>query len=54
MTGCEEKTVGREPQLREDLSAKAEESPPLETVTRERLLKTRQAGKRLSECYGDL
>jgi hypothetical protein len=29
---------------------KAEESPMLEAVARERLLKTQQAGKRLSRC----
>jgi hypothetical protein len=39
------KTVGREPQFREDLSAEAEESPLLEAVTREQLVKTQQAGK---------
>jgi hypothetical protein len=42
--GCEERTWGRE----------AEESPVLEAVARERLVKTQQAGKRLSGCYGDL
>jgi hypothetical protein len=31
-----------------------EESPLLETVARERLLKTQQAGKRLTGCRGDL
>jgi hypothetical protein len=39
------RTVEREPQYRQDLSAEAEESPLLETVTRERLVKTQQAGK---------
>jgi hypothetical protein len=38
-------TAGREPPFREDLSMEAEESPLLETVTRERLVKTWQAGK---------
>jgi hypothetical protein len=32
----------------------AEESPPLETIAREQLLRTKQAGKRLSRCCGDL
>jgi hypothetical protein len=32
----------------------AEESPLLEAVARGMLLKTQQAGKRLSGCYGDL
>jgi hypothetical protein len=32
----------------------AEESPLLEAVARERLLKTQQAGNRLSGCCGDL
>jgi hypothetical protein len=40
---CEERTSARE----------AEESPLLEAVARERLLKTHQAGK-LSGCCGDL
>jgi hypothetical protein len=40
-------TVGREPPFRDDLSAKAEESPLLEAVTRERLVKTQQAAKYL-------
>jgi hypothetical protein len=40
---------------REDLNTEAEESPLLEAVTRERLVKTQQAGwKRLSGCCGDL
>jgi hypothetical protein len=39
---------------REDLSAEAEESILLEAVTRERLVKTQQAGKSLSWCRGDL
>jgi hypothetical protein len=38
-------SVGREPPLREDLSTEAEESPLLEAVTRERLVKTQRAGK---------
>jgi hypothetical protein len=33
---------------------KAEESPLRETVARERLMKTQQAGKGLSGCCGDL
>jgi hypothetical protein len=37
-----------------DVSAGAEESPLLEAVARERLLKTQQARKRLSGCCGDL
>jgi hypothetical protein len=41
------KRVGREPPFREDFSAEAEESPPLEAVTREQLVKTLQAGKNL-------
>jgi hypothetical protein len=32
----------------------AEESPLLEAVARERLLKTQQAGERLSGCCDDL
>jgi hypothetical protein len=32
----------------------AEESPLLEAVVRERLLKAQRAGKRLSGCCGDL
>jgi hypothetical protein len=32
----------------------AEEFPLLEAVARERLMKTQQAGKRLSGCCGDL
>jgi hypothetical protein len=36
------------------LSAEAEESPLLEEVSRERLMKTQNSGKRLSGCYGDL
>jgi hypothetical protein len=32
----------------------AEESALLEAVARERLMKTKQAGKRLSGCCGDL
>jgi hypothetical protein len=34
--------------LREDLNTEAEESPLLEAVTRERLMKTQQAGKPLA------
>jgi hypothetical protein len=40
-------SVGREPTLTEDISTKAEESPLLEAVTREQLVKTQQAGKDL-------
>jgi hypothetical protein len=43
-----EKSVRRELPFREDLSAEAEESPLLEAVTRERLVKTQQAVKDLS------
>jgi hypothetical protein len=32
----------------------AEESPLLEVVARESLMKTQKAGKGLSECCGDL
>jgi hypothetical protein len=39
------KSVGWEPPFRENLSAEAEESPLLEVVTREHLVKTQQAGK---------
>jgi hypothetical protein len=46
------RTVGREPPFREDLSAEAEESPLLEAVTRERLVKT-VGWKRFSGCCGD-
>jgi hypothetical protein len=41
---CEDRTWARE----------AEESPLLEAVAKERLMKTQQAGKRLSGCCGDL
>jgi hypothetical protein len=44
----QELAVGKEPPFREDLSAEGEESPLLETVTRERLVKTQQAGKDLA------
>jgi hypothetical protein len=45
---CEEKSqFGREPPFREDLSMEAEESPWLEAVTRERLMKTQKARKDL-------
>jgi hypothetical protein len=40
-------SVGREPPFRKDLSVEAEESPLLEAVTRERLMKTQQAVKDL-------
>jgi hypothetical protein len=43
--------VNRQSQLfREDLSPEAEESPLLGAVTRERLVKTRQAGKCLASA----
>jgi hypothetical protein len=42
------KRVEREPPFREDVSAEAEESPLLEAVTRELLVKTPQAGKGLA------
>jgi hypothetical protein len=49
MGGCEEKgqleAVGKEPPSTEYLRAEAEEFPLLEAVTRERLVKTQQAGK---------
>jgi hypothetical protein len=41
-------TVGRKLPFRLDLSVEAEESPLLEAVTREQLLKTQQAGKELA------
>jgi hypothetical protein len=41
---CRKKTIGREPPFREDLSLEAEESPFLEGVTREQLLKTQHPG----------
>jgi hypothetical protein len=47
---CRRESVGRESPFREDFSEEAEESPLLEVVTRERLVKTQQAGKRLSVC----
>jgi hypothetical protein len=40
-----EGAVARESPFREDLSAEAEDSALLETVSRERLVKTQQAGK---------
>jgi hypothetical protein len=42
------KIVEREQPFGEGLSAEAEESPLLETVARERLVKTQQAGKDLA------
>jgi hypothetical protein len=42
--GCEDRTRAREDK----------ESPLLEAVARERLMKTQQAGKRLSGCCGNL
>jgi hypothetical protein len=42
--GCEDRTWAREP----------EDSSLLEAFTRELLMKTQQAGKRLSVCCGDL
>jgi hypothetical protein len=44
MGGCEGGTWARE----------AEESPLLEAVAREMLMRTQQAGKKLSGCCGDL
>jgi hypothetical protein len=41
---CDKRTCARE----------AEESPLLEAVTRERLLKTQQTGEMFSGCCGDL
>jgi hypothetical protein len=41
-------TVRWELRFRQDLSVEAEESPLLEAVTRERLVKTEQAGKDLA------
>jgi hypothetical protein len=41
------KRAGKEPPLREDFSAEDEESSLKEAVTRERLVKTQQAGKDL-------
>jgi hypothetical protein len=35
-------------------ASEAEDSPLFETVARERLVKTQQAGRRLSECCGNL
>jgi hypothetical protein len=40
--------VGREPPFRQDLSADTEESPLLQAVIRQRLVKTQQAGKALA------
>jgi hypothetical protein len=37
-----------------EVSAEAEESPLLEAITKERLVKTQQASKRISGCCGDL
>jgi hypothetical protein len=42
------KRVVREPPFREDLSTEAEESPLLEAVTGERLVKTQQAERDLA------
>jgi hypothetical protein len=36
------------------VTTEAEESPLLEAVAKEQLLKTQQAGKMLSGCCGDL
>jgi hypothetical protein len=44
----EEEAVGREPRLREDLSAEVEELPLLEAVTRRGLVKTLHAGEDLA------
>jgi hypothetical protein len=48
--GSLKKSDRREPPFREDLSSEGEESPLLEAVTRERLVKTQQAGKGLVEA----
>jgi hypothetical protein len=45
----QECSVGREPPFRGDSSSEAEEIPLLEAVTRERLVKTQQAGKALAD-----
>jgi hypothetical protein len=42
------KRAGREPPSREYLKVEAEESPLIEAVTREQLMKTQQAGKDLA------
>jgi hypothetical protein len=39
--------IGKKQPFRDDLNAEVEESPLLEAVTRERLVKTQQAGKDL-------
>jgi hypothetical protein len=44
------KRAGREPPLRKDLSAEAEEFPLLEAVIREGLVKTQQARKCLADA----
>jgi hypothetical protein len=41
-------SVGREPEFKDDLTAEAEESPLLEAVTRERLVKIQQDRKDLA------
>jgi hypothetical protein len=43
-------SVGREPPFGEDLSAEAEESPPLIAVIGEGLMKIQEAGKRLADA----
>jgi hypothetical protein len=48
MRECAKKRDSWEPPFGQDLSAEAEESPLLEAVTRERLVKTPQAGKALA------
>jgi hypothetical protein len=37
-----------------DVSTEGEESPLLEAVARQRMVKTQQAGKRFNGCCGDL
>jgi hypothetical protein len=44
MGGCDERTCAQE----------AEESPLLEVIAKELLVKTQHAGKMLSGCCGDL
>jgi hypothetical protein len=46
----QERSFGREPQFREDLSPEAEEWPLLEAVTRQLLEKALRAGK--TSAYG--
>jgi hypothetical protein len=50
----QKEAVGKEQPFRVDLRAEAEEFLLLEAVTRERFVKTKQNGKKLSLWYGDL